>query len=430
MNDLASGCNASPGTNPGLTLRRQLEATLNSRLPPMSFRLLMSLPQAYSSFRIVNGELGFRVSLRDRDQHLQTELEAALAILEKESVLLPAIGLAERLALRARNLAWRVIESKSSLLIIRMCLKALAGTQTVMSLKAPAVRNFNQIKVDALSDVMQEPQREITAYIHQHQFYLYWNYALRLRHLRQANSDNAQLAGIDWTERADYAAMSSACKDSRVLVTIHMGDFFGAFKCIADELQEPRPVMSLRRDGETEGIKNLHQRYASNHQVFMHGKDNPVRIVKALRAGGQTLSIMFDLGADFGETTDVMFFGHRARFVRGPAEMAILGRARVYAFVCYEDAGRTHINMEPSFMPAIRTGESLHDAVNRVTQTLVSMAERWIRQNPAQWKYLDRLPHYLILDELQADEELADGISGASASNSNSENNRGSAFDA
>lgn len=409
MTDLARSSNESPDITLRLTLKRQVEARLNSRLQPMSFRLLMSLPEAYRSFRIVNGELGFRVSLLDRDQYLQTELEAALATLEKEYRLLPAIGLAEKLALRARNLAWRVIESTSPLPVVRVCLRVLASAQTVLSLQAPDARSYHQIKIGALCDVMQEPQQEITRYVHQHQFYLYWNYALRLRHLRHANSDNVQVADIDWSERADYAAMSSVCKDSRVLVTIHMGNFFGAFRCIADGLQEPRPVMSLRREGETEGIKNLHQRIANNHQVFMHGKDNPVHIVKALRAGGQTLSVMFDLGGDFGETTDVMFFGHPARFVRGPAEMAILGRARIYPFVCFEDAGRARIHMEPSFMPDVRAGESLHDAVNRVTQTLVSLAERWIRQHPAQWKYLDRLPHYLILDELQTGDDSDDG---------------------
>jgi lauroyl/myristoyl acyltransferase len=409
MTDRAPSCNESPDSTLRLTLRRQVEARLNSRLQPMSFRLLMSLPETYRSFRIVNGELGFTVSLLDRDQHLQAELQAALATLEKEYRLLPAIGLAEKLALRARNLAWRVIESTSPLPVVRVCLKVLASAQTVLSLQVPDAHSYNQIKVGALCDVMQEPQQEITRYVHQHQFYLYWNYTLRLRHLRQANSNNAQVADIDWSERAEYAAMSSACKDSRVLVTIHMGDFFGAFRCIADELQEPRPVMSLRREGETEGIKNLHQRIANHHQVFMHGKDNPVRIVKALRAGGQTLSVMFDLGGDFGETTDVMFFGHPARFVRGPAEMAILGRARIYPFVCFEDAGQARIRMEPSFMPAMCAGESLHDAVNRVTQTLVSLAERWIRQHPAQWKYLDRLPHYLILDEPQPGDDSADG---------------------
>ncbi|MDP2284815.1 MAG: hypothetical protein Q8L06_11795, partial [Pseudohongiella sp.] len=97
--------------------------------------------------------------------------------------------------------------------------------------------------------------------------------------------------------------------------------------------------------------------------------------------------------------TEVTFFGHRARFVRGPAEMAILGRARIYPFVCFEEAGQACISMESSFLPEVRAGESLEKAVTRVTQTLVSLAEAWIRKNPAQWKYLDRLPHYLILDK-------------------------------
>lgn len=399
MPDVVGNSGNLSADNHTLALVRQLEALLNSRLEPWSFSLLMSLPETFSSFRLINGELGFKVSLLAKSKRLHVELEAALIALEEASRLLPDIGLAEALTLRVRNAAWSVIESDAPLLLVRPALGVLARLQTGLSLHAEGARGYHDVKARALSEVLQEPQLEAAKLIREHLYYLYWNYARRLRHLSNSCASDALVPDFHWPERANYTAMTSACKDSRVLVTIHMGDFFGAFKCIAQEMTDSRSVMSLRREGETESIKNLNQRVANDHEVLMHGKDNPVRIVKALRAGGQTLSVMFDLGEKFGETTEVVFFGHRARFVRGPAQMAILGRARIYPFVCFEVAGSYRINMEPSFFPKIQAGESLQDAVIRVTQTLVTLAERWIRMNPAQWKYLDRLPMYLVLDE-------------------------------
>lgn len=380
-------------------LIQTIEATLNGRLEPFSFNLLMAVPDTPDSPGIVNSELGFRLCLPGHVEQHKAELASVIAILKHADQQLPRISLPEKLALQTRQAVWRLTNSSAPLLLVRLGLALLIRLQAVLQLQVEAVRGYHQLKVDILSNFLQEPERKTAKLIQSNQFYLYWNYARRLRHLRQKNPVNALIPDFYWAERADYSAMTTVCKDSRVLATIHMGDFFGAFKCIADELQEARPTISLRGDGETEGIKNLSQRLADEHQVYMHGKDNPGRIVNALRAGGQTLSILFDLSSDFGETTEVIFFGHRARFVREPAEMALLGRARIYPFVCFEDKGQSRICMEPSFMPELQTGEDLQDAVTRVTQTLVSLAERWIRQNPAQWKYLDRLPHYLILDK-------------------------------
>lgn len=399
MSERADDRHQPPYDESAHVLIQTIEAMLNGRLEPFSFNLLMAVPDTPGSPGIVNSELGFRLTLPGNVEQHQAAMASVIAILKHADQQLPPVSLPEKLALQARHAVWRLTNSSAPLLLVRSGLTLLIRLQAVLQLQIEAVRGYHQLKVDILSNFLQEPERKTARLIQSHQFYLYWNYAKRLRHLRQKNPVSALIPDFYWAERADYSAMTTVCKDSRVLATIHMGDFFGAFKCIADELQEARPTISLRRDGETEGIKNLSQRLADEHQVFMHGKDNPVRIVNALRAGGQTLSILFDLSDDFGETTEVIFFGHRARFVRGPAEMAILGRARIYPFVCFDDAGQSRICMEPSFMPELRTGERLQDAVTRVTQTLVSLAERWIRQNPAQWKYLDRLPHYLILDK-------------------------------
>lgn len=406
MSELAGDRHENARDESTQLLIQSIEATLNSRLEPLNFNLLMAVPDIPDSLRVVNSELGFRLHLSENVEQCQAKLTSVIDILARADQQLPRVSLPEKLALQTRKAVWKLTTSSAPLFLVRSGLMLLTRLQAVLQLPVEDVRRYHQLKVDILSNFLQEPEQKTARLIQRNQFYLYWNYARRLRHLSQKNSGHAMVPDYCWADRADYSAMTKLCKDSRVLATIHMGDFFGAFKCIADELQEARPTISLRRDGDTDGIKHLSQRLAEEHRVYMHGKDNPVRIVKALREGGQTLSILFDLAGDFGETTEVIFFGHRARFVRGPAEMAILGRARIYPFVCVEDAGQSRICMEPSFMPALQKGEDLQDAVTRVTQTLVSLAERWIRQNPAQWKYLDRLPHYLILDKPDSDVEL------------------------
>ena len=82
MPDFVSNSANLAADNDSLALVRQLEALLNSRLEPWSISLLMSLPKTYSSFRLINGELGFRVSLLAKNKRQRMELEAALTALE------------------------------------------------------------------------------------------------------------------------------------------------------------------------------------------------------------------------------------------------------------------------------------------------------------------------------------------------------------
>lgn len=393
-----------------LSLQLKLESMLNARTDPFNLLMLASLPASGGSFRLVKGELGIKVSVRasgtDPD-NLQRELSIAIQSLENsDHRLIPASGM-ERLVVQLRKILWRSIDTRLPYRCLKLLTRSLCFVHWKLWCRVKDTEDYYQMQLHALSYLLQEPQRITATVLRQHQFYSYWNFARRLRHLSRDNTGSRRTEVFCWSEREAYIKMNTNCKDARVLVTIHMGDFFGAFKCIADALDESRALISLRRDGDVDAIKTLSPRHAGGHRVFVHGKEKPLHIVSALRAGGHTLSVLFDLGSDFGETTEVRFFGHRARFVRGPAELAILGRARIYPFVCFSDAGRDYIRMEQAIVPAIRSGESLSDAVNRLTQSLADMAERWIRQHPAQWKYLDRLPAWLQAENAIAENAVA-----------------------
>lgn len=377
----------------------QIEQRLNSRMEP--FNLMLAARVRRAGLRVIRSEKGFSVhgscaaaslalsALVNGEQHGDLQSDVALpsiappSLLEKAAIVLQGGSR----ALLERDMPWRL---RCGLLWLVLSLQ-----QSLANASAP-FRQYRDASAAVLSFVFSEPCSSVQVMLRQHSYWRLRNYAHRLTHLYRRERSPALLARFDWPEREAYLRTAARGGESRVLVTIHMGDFIGAFRVMSAAVDPERAVISLQREGDRCAQQRLAAGPTSQHQVLVHGQDSPARIVSALRRGGQSLAILFDLGSDFGETTQVQFFGNNARFVRGPAELAILGRARLFPFVCYSEAGREVIDMAPAFLPVVHEGEQLQQAVARVTQTLVSLAETWIRRHPQQWKYLDVLPSYLV----------------------------------
>ena len=196
-----------------------------------------------------------------------------------------------------------------------------------------------------------------------------------------------------WPERADYRDWLRCNPGSRVLVTVHMGNFLGAFRCLAAEAEAGRQVMSLQRERDLSSLHLVDTRL--QHQVLARSQDTSAKAVAALRSGNTTLAILCDLGSRHGATVTVPFFGIPARLVRGPALLAILGRAPLVPFVTFERDGSDHIQMGPVMSAALQPGESLAEGVRRLTEMLALVMERWIRQAPVQWRFLPTAGLYL-----------------------------------
>ena len=196
-----------------------------------------------------------------------------------------------------------------------------------------------------------------------------------------------------WPERADYRDWLRCNPGSRVLVTVHMGNFLGAFRCLAAEAEAGRQVLSLQRERDNSSLHRVDARL--QHEVLARSPDTSAKAVAALRSGNATLAILCDLGSRHGETVTVPFFGIPARLVRGPALFAILGRAPLVPFVTFERDGRDHIQMAPVIPAALQPGESLAEGVRRLTEMLALVMERWIRQAPGQWRFLPTAAMYL-----------------------------------
>jgi lauroyl/myristoyl acyltransferase len=243
--------------------------------------------------------------------------------------------------------------------------------------------------------LLSEPERRVTRLLVQQQHMTALFYCWRLAHYQTRITDNAYLSRFIWPEESAYQRMVHKNQESRVLVTIHMGDFVGAMKRIARHASPERSVTTLQREQDSPALRRQFQGGKGQHHVLLHGQYDPVQIVARLRQGNHTLNILYDLGDDFGETTEVDFFGCRARFVKGPALLAIMGKARILPFVTFEEYGSSFIEMQAEIDATPAHGERLDIACQRITQQLARLAEAWIRRHPEQWKFLPELPRYL-----------------------------------
>lgn len=307
---------------------------------------------------------------------------------------LPQPSLAERLEVIFRHHMQSCMSSALPLPAKYRKLKILASLRLwfLQWQAIPAARLRQQLA--GLSCILHEPEKNIRSLWGEHLVWFHFNYARRLIHLENRSHSAGYLQAFFWPDKSAYQQVIHGNSASRVLLSIHMGDFFGGFRALASLAESGRRAISLRR--EKTGDHGMQYFNADHivHQVFYHGQQQPGAIVAALRRGQHTLATLFDLKDDFGSTVVVNFFGQRARFVKGPAQLAILGRCQIFPFVCFEQQGQHCIEMAPAIDTRLRADESLHQGTVRITQTLVKLAEGWIRRWPAQWKYLPVLPAY------------------------------------
>lgn len=252
----------------------------------------------------------------------------------------------------------------------------------------PHARRRDDAAARVIGLLLQEPQARARALLKAHAL----QSELIYRRLRDETAGPGQFL---WTERPDYREWLRRNPGSRVLVTLHMGNFLGAFRCLAAQAESGRQVLSLQRElqHDLSGLHNVDPRL--RHQVLPRTPSTSAKAVAALRAGNTTLAILCDLSASHGDTVTVAFFGFPARLVRGPALLAILGRAPLIPFVTFERNGRDFIHMAPEMPGALQPGESLAEGVRRLTGMLVALMERWIRLAPTQWRFLPAAAMYL-----------------------------------
>ncbi len=204
-------------------------------------------------------------------------------------------------------------------------------------------------------------------------------------------------AAFVWDDEVDYADFVRRDTRSRISTTMHFGNFSYAAMRVTSHTPPGRHLIQLRRGDQ--GVRDTlaqraYEKRGVQHEVSRNGSMRPLDMIAKLRKGNTTLSALFDLNGNFGETTPVTFMGRTAHFAKGPAELAIIGRAPILMFLTYSDKGRDYLQIQELFDARLLPGESLPDGVQRLTQRLVTIAERWIRRYPHQWQYLQGISSY------------------------------------
>ncbi|MES3008578.1 MAG: hypothetical protein V4751_12500 [Pseudomonadota bacterium] len=367
-----------------------LEAMLASRESTVIRALLRVYPWPSASTRLLHTEIGHRIELC-QENYSATQSCQHLEYAEKLPSVWPQRTVAEAVYVFLQEASTRCLQSGLRLSYKRWLLSCLRRMRSVLLPRLAQAAAHREALVLGLGALLHEPRSALFQLLNQHDDFLASHYAKRLQHHPQIVTHEPRRKFI-WQEQDAYRALISRCPGSRVLVTIHMGDFVGAFRCLAEQVETGRQVLSLQRERHNAVTHALNADLRL--QILPHGEGVSAAVVAGLRKGNQSLGVLFDLREDFGATTEVLFFGQRARLVKGPAMLAILGRAPIIPFVTWECDGVDQIDMEDMIDTRVRDGESLPHAVTRITQMLARLAEKWIRRTPAQWKYLPALLSY------------------------------------
>src|SRR5512139_2788906 len=167
------------------------------------------------------------------------------------------------------------------------------------------------------------------------------------------------------------------CPRGVVIATVHLGDYLEGLRQLLVWIGH-KLVFVVRRKAWSELEQRAFARIAPKGlawTVLRTGRGAAATAVRELRRGS-VLIVFFDLPRSFGPTVEVDFFGHRAHFVRGPAEVALLGEADVLAaFTHYDEPGSSIVEAMPVIAARPRSHEGRASQVEEMSQQLCKWAE-------------------------------------------------------
>lgn len=340
--------------------------------------LLPSRELQTCGLRFVSTETGLRPELLKLD-YSRENCEHCIGIAQSLLEAPCSRSVWEQLYVCLQNFSNHVMHSSLSIAQKRVLLSLLHRMKFPLRRFIAEADSADRASAWVIGLLLQEPMSTSQALLRKHALHL------ELFYVRQKVE---HLSPFVWRDRDSYAQWLCRNPGSRVLLTIHMGNFLGAFRHIAAQAEHGRHVLSLRR--ELHDVPEL--AYSADprlrQQVLSRSSHTPGAVVKALREGYTTLAVFCDLGSQHGDTVEVPFFGMAARMVRGPALLAMAGAAPIVPFVTYEEDGRDSIFMEAVIPTALRPGETVAQGAARLTRTLAQLVERWVRRAPAQWRFL------------------------------------------
>ncbi|NKB34573.1 MAG: hypothetical protein GKR91_15885 [Pseudomonadales bacterium] len=200
-------------------------------------------------------------------------------------------------------------------------------------------------------------------------------------------------------QRNNFLQLQNDLQHSRIISAFHFGDFvygLNALMCLENP-QNKRVLVSQDLASETyfDNIRTCFGDRAvlgSNHLIAAN--TDVLQLRKLLRSKLTTLTMFCDLPQRFGESTQVSFLARKAYFPKGPATLALATKAPLLPVITYRKKQKNFVKVFPLIVPEKLEGETLEQAVTRITQSLVNILEAYLEKYPQQWKYLRLLPDY------------------------------------
>ena len=262
-----------------------------------------------------------------------------------------------------------------------------------------------------LSKYLHEPKKVITKILRSNRAFL--NEVNRFRNCQQSDRNlEAHRSSFDFPQQQQFESLSQEHPGSRVLVSYHFGDFIYGCSLLATRENQHRQQYFLTQLQSTAAFTSNMQRSFGRDEVSRRiqlttDSIDLIQLASALRRGNTSILTFADLPTGFGERVQVSFLGRDAWFPKGPAMLALAGKAALLPVINLKEKGRNQILLYPQIETALREGESLIEAAHRITQELVTILEAVICQHPWQWRYLAALPTYFNEAPLRLDGELS-----------------------
>jgi lauroyl/myristoyl acyltransferase len=194
----------------------------------------------------------------------------------------------------------------------------------------------------------------------------------------------------------DFRAYHLRHPRALVFLSIHMGSYLTGLLALR-RYQRQVQAYALRRAkaSEEESAAYSHfARYGGQIQFLRHENNSSLAAVKALRSGCSLFAFL-DLPQQYGLTERLTVFDLPMYWVRGPVELAIIGRATIIPYVVFRRGPVDVLQFHEPIDTKLRGGESLLTATSRLCQRLARICEGWIRAHPEQWWHWGLVPAML-----------------------------------
>lgn len=242
------------------------------------------------------------------------------------------------------------------------------------------------------------PQQDCQRILRHNRRFL-WQLEKRRNQLQARSAISSHLKRWQHPQSAAYRQLLATDSRARIIAGFHFGDFvYGMNLLLKDEAgQRPCRVLTQQR-GTAAYFANMAcafgERGARAENQLPLAQTTTRELSGFLRQTGGTLVTFCDVPPVHGAVTEVTFFGRRAWFPRGAAALALRARVPLLPVISCQQGEHHQLLLSAQIEPDDYRLLQPREAVQAITQRLVSLLEEGLQRYPEQWRYLAALPRF------------------------------------